>query len=680
MSKHHITRREFLRLSAIVTAGAVTAACGGRATPTPEAPKAEAPAAEAPKAEAPAAEAPKAEAPAAPPSKYQEAPMLAELVAKGELPPVDERLPEEPCVFPLAEGQSVGKFGGTIRRGFKGVSDRWGPTKHMDHGLVWFRADLKGMWPRIAQSWSVNEDATEWIFQLRKGMKWSDGHPFDAESFKYWYEYEFLNESITPSPPQWARSADGSRLQMEFPDNYTVKIKFAQPNPMFVDKIGRAWLWSPGHYMKQFHVDLVEDKAALEAKIKEAGFEAWDQFYIDRNYWYMNPDRPSVGPWLAKNPLSSELFLMERNPYFFAIDQEGKQLPYVDKITHRLFETPDVFNLWIVNGEIDFQARHVTIGNFTLFKENEEKGDYQVVLGISAGHVALQLNLTTKNPRLREFFQKREVRIAISHAVNREEMNELAFDGLLKPRQYSPLEQSPQYYPKLSNAYLEYDPDKANELLDQAGYTERNSEGYRVWPDGSGEPISFVIEGTAEPGTPDEDAAQLVVRYLKDVGIKATYKAVERSLYTEHYQANEIEAAWWGGDRTVLPLLAPIIFLGTQPDRPWAVAWGLWKNNPNDPNAEEPPEGHWIWKIWDLWSQVEVEPDPEKRNQLFFQILDIWAEELPYIGFLGQSPQPVIVKNGLKNYLPNFPIDDTTGDEHLLNTELLYWEEPEKHA
>jgi peptide/nickel transport system substrate-binding protein len=365
---------------------------------------------------------------------------------------------------------------------------------------------------------------------------------------------------------------------------------------------------------------------------------------------------------------------MERNPYFFAVDADGNQLPYVDDVQHRLFETPDVFNLWIINGEIDFQSRHVQTTNFTLYKENEEAGDYKVLIGSGSGHLAIQLNLTTKNEQLNEFFNKREVRIALSVAVDREAINELVYDGLLTPRQYSPISKSPQYYPTLSDAHIEYDADTANQLLDEAGYTEKNGDGMRVWP-GTDEPISFVIEGTAQPGDASEQAVLQVVKYYADVGITASYKGFERSLYEEHWSANEIEAAWWGGDRTVVPLVAPIIWTGEQPDRPWCVAWSLWRRNGDtDPNAEEPPEGHWIWDIWNLWDQVASEPDPAKQTELFFQILDIWAEELPMVGYLGESPALIIVKNGVRNYLPGFPIDDPTGDEHLLNTETYFWE------
>lgn len=669
--RRKLTRRRFLQVSAMATAGAVMAACGPKMTEEPVE-----------ETEEPVVAPETGEAAA--PTKFKEAPELAALVSAGDLPPVDERLPLNPYVAQCRE--SIGKYGGGIRRGFKGVSDRWGPTKHIDRCLVWFDENLR-LVPRIIESWSMSDDAKTLTLHLRKGMKWSDGTDFTSEAFRWYYEYQLKNKDLMPAPPgsHSTRDEEGNAVlcEMEFPDDYTVVLKYAHPKPMALYTATRSingW-FTPGHHMKQYHIDLVDDKDALQAAVEEAGFNSWDEYFDDRNWWYMNRERPMVSPWLAENALSEEVFLMKRNPYYFAVDAEGNQLPYLDKISHRLFESPEVFNMWIVNGEIDFQARHVGIANYSLYKENEANGDYQVFLGTTAGHVALQLNLSTKNERLREFFNKREVRIAISHAVNRDEMNELVYDGLLTPRQYSPLSMSPNYYPKLSNAYLEYDPAKANQLLDEAGYTEKNADGFRLWPDGSGEPISFIIEGTAEPGTPGEDAAQLVSQYLADVGIKATYKYFERSLYTEHYEANEIEAAFWGGDRTVLPLVpgAPI-FRGTMIDRPWAAGWGLWFNsNGTDPNGEKPPEGHWIWDIWNIWAQIEVEPDEDKRNELFTKILDIWAEELPMIGFLGETPAPIIVKNGFHNYLPGQPIDDTTGDEHLLQTETYFWEDPENH-
>lgn len=668
--KKVVSRRQFMQLSAFATASFAVVACGG----SPAAPSQEA---------APAATTAPAEqgaAPAVASGQYNEAPMLSELVQAGSLPPVDERLPTNPLVMPVAD--QVGTYGGTMRRAFRGVSDRWGPTKLQDRGIAWYDQDLN-LQPHITESWEISDDGTEWTFNLRQGTRWSDGEPFTTASVQYWYDNEVQNTELTEysSGTTWKTGGDNTLLQLEVIDDYTFKFIFAHPNPLFLYKVARSTPFTPGHYMRQFHVDLTDDPAALEAQTRAAGFDSWSSYYTDRGYWHMNPEKPSLGAWVSKNSLSEEIFLMERNPYFFGVDADGNQLPYVDKVNHRLFDQPDVFNLWITNGEIDFQARHVSIANFTLFKENEDGGDYQVVLGKSSGHQALQLNLTTKAPRLREFFNHRDVRIALSIAVDREDLNELVFDGLFTPRQYSPLPSSPQYAENLSKAYIEYDVDEANALLDGAGYAEKSADGFRLWNDGSGEEISFIIEGTSDVGTPDEDAVQQVIKYFAVVGVKASYKYFERSLYTEHYESNEIEAAWWGGDRTVVPLAAPIIFTGQQPDRPWCAAWSLWKlRGPDDPNAEEPPADHWISTIWSLWDQISAETDETKRNDMFAQIMDIWAEELPMIGYLGEAPAPIIVKNGFRNYLPGLPIDDPTGDEHLLHTETYFWEDPENHA
>ena len=661
-----ISRREFIRLSTLAAAGVAVAACAKTEEPL-EPTAAPTQAAAAPTA-TPVPEEPEA----------KEAPMVAEMVAAGSVPPMEERMPANPQVMAVME--EIGKYGGAIRRGFKGVSDRWGPTKHNDRGLCWYNKDLV-MEPRIAESWELSDDGTEWTFNLRKGMKYSNGEPFDSDSFKWSWEYRYTNETLSPSPTGGLSTGTPRVLaEMTFPNQYTFKIKYADPKPMLLYSLGR-WrdFWAPASYMAQFHMDATDDKAALEARVVEAGFETWDQLFGDRLYWYMSPDKPEVMPWPANNALSEELFVMQRNPYFHATDPEGQQLPYLDKVTHRLFETNDVLNMWIIGGEIDFQARHVGIDNYTLYKENEASGDYSVFLGTAAGHVCLQLNQTCKEDRMREFAQDRKVRIALSLAVNRDELNELVYNGLLTPKQYAPLASSPNAYPKLANAYIEYDPERANELLDEAGYSEKDADGFRLWKDGSGETLSFVIEGTALVGTTDE--VGIIAKYFADVGVKATYQYLERSLYTEHFQANELQAAWWGGDRTVLPLApeAPI-FRGTMIDRPWCPAWGLWlSSNGTDPVAEEPPEGHWIWDIWAIWDEIVVEPDEATRNKLFEGIMDIWAEELPQIGYLGESPTPIIVKSGFRNYLNGFPLDDTTGDEHLLNTETYFWDNPEEH-
>ncbi|HEU5012260.1 MAG TPA: ABC transporter substrate-binding protein [Roseiflexaceae bacterium] len=689
-----INRREFFRLSAVAAAGAGLAACGGEAPPpvssatsppaantgaatsAPAAEVATSAPAEGAATAAPAAGAATA-APAAVPTKFNEAPMLADLVKANKLPPVEQRLPKNPVVLDGIDG--AGNFGGTLRRAYSGVSDRWGPNKVQQVSLVWYKPDLS-IRPDLAESYKVSEDAKTWTFKLREGTKWSDGSDFTTDDFKWWYDNVLKNDKLTNASntghSSWVSGVDKALMQADFPDKYTAVFTFANPNPLFYFQVTRGQPFAPAEFMKQYHIDFA-DKAKLDALIKDSGFQSWDQLFDAQNMPNI-VGRPAVGVWYATNKLGEQVFVMERNPFFVQVDSSGNQLPYIDKVTHQIYESPDVLSTRVVAGQVDYQARSISIGDFTLFKENEANGDYRVLTGVTANHVAFQPNQTTKNDKLREFFQDTNVRIALSYAINRQEINDLIYNGTATPRQYSPLKESPQYYEKLSTAYIEFDQAKANQMLDQAGF-KKDAQGTRQWKDGSG-PISFTIEGTAQSGSPDEDAVQTLVKYFAQVGVKAAYKAVERSLYEQHYNANEIEGAFWGGDRTLLPLSAPIVFLGTTIDRPWGDAWGLWRNNPKDPNGQEPPKDHWIWKIWNTWDQLAQEPNDQKREDLFKQILDVWAEQLPMIGILGELPQPLIVKNGLKGVKDGFPIDDPTKDEEFINPQTFYWDDPSKHT
>ena len=208
--RRKLTRRRFLQVSALATAGAVMAACGPKMTEEPVE-----------ETEEPVV-APETEKAAAP-TKFKEAPDLAALVSAGELPPVDERLPLNPYIAQCRE--SIGKYGGGIRRGFKGVSDRWGPTKHIDRCLVWFDENLR-LVPRIIESWSMSDDAKTLTLHLRKGMKWSDGTDFTSEAFRWYYEYQIKNKDLMPAPPgsHSTRDEEGKAVlcEMEYPDDYTV--------------------------------------------------------------------------------------------------------------------------------------------------------------------------------------------------------------------------------------------------------------------------------------------------------------------------------------------------------------------------------------------------------------------------------------------------------------------------
>ncbi len=669
-----LSRREFVRVSALATAATVAAACA-QPTATPEAAATTAPTA--------TTAASGGEATAVPTevtavSRFNEAPMLADKVAAGEIPAVEDRIPENPAVLPVAE--SIGLYGGTWRCGFKGVSDVTGQTYMNWNSLTRFNPDLT-ITAMLAESWEMSADATTWTWHLRAGTCWSDGTPLTTEDVQWWWDNYAMNTVLNPSGIGAYKTGSGDTLQMctlEVVDDFTFILTFADPNPLFgYSVIWREFPMMPGFYLEQYHADFA-DATALAAMVADGQYADWAALFTEKRQEHLNPEVPRLDVWLYTNEAANELVITERNYYCWMVDEEGNQLPYIDYITYRLFETVDVYNMWIVNGEIDMQARHVDSANFTLFKENEDAGGYDVLIALGSGIIAVQPNLTCKQEELRTFFNTRDVRFAMNYAVNRDEMNELIYDGLYTPMQYSPLSVDPLFYPEQAYSNLEYDPDKANDLLDAAGYSEKSADGYRLFPE-TGEIISFEMEGLEPSGSPYEDAMILVSQYWGAIGIKAVYKYSERSLYEEHQQANDMLCGTWSADRTVMPLLDPGIFIGTNTQRPWADAWGQWRNDPTQPNAEEPPADHWIRTMWDLWDQIKVEGDEATRTSMFHQILDVWKEEMPMQGYLGEAPTPVIKNKHLHNYVAGYPEGWLTHGISVLNCATFYYDDPENH-
>jgi len=673
-----LSRREFLRTASLAAAASVTAACVPT-TPVPASPTAPAAAPTTPVTVPPAAT-----SLPAPTAKYAEAPMLAERVSAGALPPVDERLPENPLVVEGLDG--IGNYGGAWRLGKRGQADTTARGQFTSRGLL--RIDhTMALGACMAESWSVNADGTVWTFTLRQGLKWSDGHPLTSEDFRFWWEDLILNTEYTPAVPvQLASVVDGKRVPATFAasDDYTFSYTFVRPNALFnyYGSILTDISASPAHFMKQFHPKYA-DKAALDALI--AASESWDdwtQVMLDKDNENLTVERPTHEPWIGTNVWSDEYVILERNPYFWEVDTAGNQLPYIDKLTFRDFTDAEVYVMWCVNGEIDCQGRHAgEFTNYTVLKEGEAQGGYGVQIWRRTGVQGIAPNLTTKDARLRKFFQERNARIALSLAINRDEMRELLLDGYGKGVQYGPPEDSPFYYEKLSKAYIEFDADRANALLDELGYAERDADGYRLWDDGSGEPISWVM---LSEGQEASALNLLLTDYFKAVGLQMLYRGADRSLRQQLHMANEAHMGQTIFDRNLVPLADPQIWTartGTNSDKSWCAAWTAWYLDPSDPIAEEPPEGHWVRDLFAAWEQLQETTDLDVQKEIFTGILDIWAEELPSIGLYGEEPRLIVVKNGFKGIHEGYPYDCcATNYEAIIDDATWYWDDPASHT
>jgi len=373
--------------------------------------------------------------------KFNEAPALRTKVAAGELPPVEERLPREPVVMiPVEE---VGQYGGTWKRGWTGPSDASGLTgKLMKQQLIKWNREATKIIPNIAKGWEVSEDRRVYTFYLREGMKWSDGEPFTADDYVFYHDDYLLNKEVYPVYPQFLM-AGGEPAKVEKVNDYTVRFRFATPYVNFLETImGQYGLYAPKHYLKQFHPRYTS-MDELEKMMKEEGFTSWSQLYLSKrpaNHGEVyNPDLPCIWAWIPVNDLTTQRFIMERNPYFWKVDTEGNQLPYIDRVANELVESTEMIVFKAMSGELDFQARHIMFKDYVLFKENEEKGDYRVLVweAVDGGNPHLKLNLTCKDPVLRKIFEDKRFRFALSLAINRPEINEFCWLGMAKPRQAS---------------------------------------------------------------------------------------------------------------------------------------------------------------------------------------------------------------------------------------------------
>jgi peptide/nickel transport system substrate-binding protein len=343
---------------------------------------------------------------------------------------------------------------------------------------------------------------------------------------------------------------------------------------------------------------------------------------------------------------------MERNPYYWKVDQEGNQLPYIDRITHDLIEDREVINLKAVAGELDFQGRHIRIENFPLFMESREKGDYRV-LRIKKGDgskVTFNPNLTCKEPVLRQLFADDRFRKALSVAIDRDEINEIVFQGLGTPRQASIIEGGAFYSEEWANAYTEYDPDKAATLLDEIGLKWDNEKKYRLRPDG--QVLAVTIE--SREGKTEETTSELVKSYWEEIGVKTAVKIEDRSLFESRRDGNDMEIALWDYSAFNF-LLDPLQMVPVRHQYYWYGTYGLW-NEMNGAQGEKPTGD--VARLLELWSVILSAQTTEERDAAAEEIVKLHTKNIWSIGTVGQNPSLFIVKNNLRNVPQEGVIDD----------------------
>ena len=489
------------------------------------------------------------------PAIYGESPDLAAKVAAGQLPPVHERLPSEPMIIPTLQ-DGIGKYGGTLRRFYLGPADGCNFFRLSRASLVRFSQDGFSLIPSIARDWEMSEDGREWTFYLREGMKWSDGDDFNADDFVFQYEDVILNEELILSAP-WFLRVGSEYGSIEKMDDTTVKFVFPQPNFLFLEVAAQAdeacygrnsWKnvpWAPSHYMKQFHPKYNPN---VEQEAQVTGFESWAVYYDYKAQHNLNMDKPTIAPWKLTNSLGDQVVRTERNPYFWAVDEAGNQLPYLDGIQLTLSEGgTEIGTLMAVQGDIDMQGRHIRLGDYIPLKEGETQGDYTLLTWPAFGgsDVAFFFNMSLPGPT-GDAIRVKEFRQALSLAIDRKYIQEIMFLGFGEIRQSVPSPRHP-HYPgdDIAKLRTEHDPDAANALLDSV-FPEKDSEGFRL---SNGERIVMSITVT-DPFLTLSDAAQVVGRAWEAVGVKTDVNQTTRAQHFTRWNRNEWAVMVWNEDST----------------------------------------------------------------------------------------------------------------------------------
>ncbi|MCA1643987.1 MAG: ABC transporter substrate-binding protein, partial [Chloroflexi bacterium] len=606
--------------------------------------------------------------PAMVPKAFKESPLLAQLVQSGKLPPVEQRLPAEPMV--LKPAHEVGKYGGTWRRAYTGPADGENVNRIMATDKI-LHVDFTGIKivPSVAKDWKLEDGGRTTTLFLRKGLKWSDGEPFTADDLMFWYEDLYSNKELTPTPaPEFA--INGKPGKFEKIDDYTLAVKFPEPYPMFVDvlagftTVGSGLAlggggggggggnvqgpYAPAHYLKQFHQKYATP-AQLDAAIKAVGVDSWVTLIKNRNDYQINIDCPVLTPWRTTSPNNTPNWVLERNPYYWAVDTDGNQLPYLDKISLTLAESLEVANLRGMAGELDLQTRHMDLQKLPVFLENRDKGNYAIRLDpqAEAAQTSLQFNLSyVADPEIAKWLNNKDFRRALSMGIDRAQINEAFFLGTGTLGSVAPADDAPDSPgPEWRTKWSTLDVKQANDLLDKIGLEKKDSEGYRLRADGTGR-LRIEITTVAAAFLPWAQHMEMVAQHWKKIGIQADIKDTERNLAVTKNLNNETQIYIWGAGTEDL-FLFPRHELPVEPIEPftgplyakWFASNGEQGTKPTDPD---------LLKAMDLLrSGAGVEEGP--RMEIGKQIRQLIVDNQWVIGTVGFVPNVRVISNKMGN-------------------------------
>jgi len=676
MSVKKLTRREFLVMSATGIAGLGLAACAPAAATT-AVPATAVPATKPPVAAASATPIPTQAATATlvpTAAAAKESPVLAALVAAGKLPKLEQRLPKVPLT--LAPLGGVGKYGGRLREFWPGTgwNGHFQESQYGHSALRWIDDGL-GVAPGICDKWSPNADNSVWTLHMREGLKWSTGDPCTVDDILFWWND--LNQQADPSypdgVPDFGQDANGKLAKFEKVDDYTLKITYGTPSPLTAKRlamwvnanIGPRWI-APAKYLKQFHP---------KYNTAEKDFKDFNE----KASTWTNPDMPTLNAWMLTKYEAGKSFTAERNPYYYAVDTAGNQLPYIDGQDWVGTADRQVQLLLVRQGSVDHNHfNDFTLGDFSTLKEAQDAGNYDLVLWDSGSGTAMMYfwNYDVADEKLRKLYRTPKFKQAMSFALDRPTIQKTVYygTGMLTTGTMSPKAfefnfnaQAQAFGKKAFEIYAAYDVKKAEALLDEVG-CKKGADGKRTYPDGS--KLEVRIDIPADANKEANDVLEIAKKNWEAVGLNIIVNQVTPTAFGDSWEAGKlgIHTAWEVGDGPD-HLLYPSWVVPNERER-WAPLCGNllrfagtptekidtdkspWERKPaRFIKTDKDYVGTPVEKIHNIYAKAIVEPDEVKRASLVWDMWQIHMDEGPFfIGTVANYPKPKIFSRKLKGY------------------------------
>jgi peptide/nickel transport system substrate-binding protein len=598
------------------------------------------------------------------PKTFAESPDFAELVKAGRLPPVAQRIGQDPLVVqPLHD---IGTYGGEIRRGYFGVTDFQNANRFCagPDNLLYWDYQRKGVIPNIARGYEMSDDGKTLTLQLRRGMKWSDGRPFTADDIVFWWED--ISQNADLSLGSVSMRILGRPVKIEKVDDHTVQYVSPVPNPL-LPKLLAGWTdiggqaqwgaqggggFAPKHYLSKFHPKYTS-KSEVEKLAADAGIKNWSAFFLHQNDWTQNTELPVLTPWKTTRAINSSPWTLEANPYSIWVDAKGNQLPYIPKITMREAGNPQVLTLRAVSGEYDFQDRKLLLSSMPVLLKNQSRGDYTIHRTPSNTYVDLMIRINLaymQDEVIGDLLRNVDFRRALSLGLDRGQFNQTFLLGTGVPTATVPHQTNPYYLgPEWRTKWATFDAAQANQLLDKVGLTKKDAAGYRLRPDGKGR-VKLTHQGT--PTFIDNVAVgEMLKRQWKAIGIDVVNRQVGDALGVQEILSNKV-MLMANAVAVDDPFLKPDQLLPTTTVQGViGIPYAKWMDSGGKKGIKPPDSLKELVKAMELRTQGLTASD-RQRLVLGKQIFQLHADQVWSIGIAGYGMSVYgffLAKNGLAN-------------------------------